>query len=453
MPLRGRKNYPGDTQPDDGKRWVLIDPNRTRFIAQVDDHSDVSKKSFPCWGYPVHCSCWRVLEANCASYGTEVDVQALFDVCRSLPCRAERLNWGHDYLLNHRYHDDVSLFSGEEGPSLSISALDEYSKIPYDNARLGNFMTSGAAPTQSSRSPQTRFVPRHSDTFARLPVEMLCQILFWLGSRDVVRLREASPTFASLPLTDEFWSSRFWAGREFEWVAEAQMNRKSLRGKWYSLWRSLQSPHSLFRHGGRNNPKRIWELASIVRCHMQQRSEHSVCHGLKIYSEFEPFFDAPQCTPRSKDTWVTATCDVRRKDCEFRGGVRSLHTRRITLPASFQSISVSWHKMAGKTYISGFQILQLDNEILKFGYVNERQSTIVTWGEKSHAANGIHGFHVALEATGVRGLSIISPSGALSNWVGDIRWPPVRVLVLPTGDDAGKPRICAIEAEFDVSQP
>lgn len=430
-------------------QWVKIETNAALFGSQTDDEDDAPQGYPHCWGYIVHRNCWLVLEANCALYGTEVDAQALFDVCRSLPYRGHLLTWGHDFLHPWDQSDDSSLFSGELRrftPYYFFNISEENSYDPLGQKEcVGNTTL-----TRPSVPPQTWFIPRHPDAFRRLPVEMLCHIICLLPSRDVVHLRQASPTFASVPLTDEFWSSRFWPGGEFEWVIDAHQNRKARRGKWHSLFEEVKNTRDSSRWGGQN-ARRIWKLASMVRGYMQQRSGHSLCNGLYIPTYFEPSLGVPHSSPLSTDTWVTAACDIRPKERHFDGGARALYTRRITLPPSFQSMSISWLKIAGKSYISGVQILQADGQTIKLGYVNQRQTTVVHWNEEDWQGTSIHGFHVALEPTGIRGLSVVSSSGALSDWVGDTKWPPVRILTLPALSREENPRIRAIHAEFDVS--
>ena len=47
------------------------------------------------WGFPFHAACWDILVEACSP--EELDIQVLFDLCRSFPLQLGILNWGHDY--------------------------------------------------------------------------------------------------------------------------------------------------------------------------------------------------------------------------------------------------------------------------------------------------------------------------------------------------------------------
>jgi hypothetical protein len=111
---------------------------------------------------------------------------------------------------------------------------------------------------------------------------------------------------------------------------------------------------------------------------------------------------------------------------------------------------VSCVQVHGKNYVSGLEMIEKDGQVTQLGYIHERCPMPVSWKEGHQGADGIVGFDMAVDARGIRGLSLISRYKLKSTWVGDWKNVPKRTLTIP-GIDGDKDRcLLTIEAEFDV---
>lgn len=455
-----------DAKDIDGKPWAKITPNRTKFHAKF---ASEAKNPFPVWGYLIHASCWKLFQANCNSCGTEIDIQALFDILRSLPVpvrdrpsiQQPTIDWGHHYEGLGRESKSSSgcenPFPGEEDIGICERMYGRKSYVePFKVNLLEKLFEEVKQGLTRANATQSFGYHGYGDSFSVLPTEVLCYISQWMRSRDVANLRIASPTFASLKLTDEFWHSRFLPGRDFDWAFEAHdatgRVSSALKGKWSHIWRKVRDHR---RSEDLWNRERVWNLASWARELMAQRAESPICHGGAVSSDFEP--DVPLETIRNTERRVmmTAGCEEQPKGKHFTSGVRTFHIRRIRepVPILLESMLVSCVKISGKHYISGLKMSLKDGQVLRLGYMHENRTMPVLWKEGHDGGGGIVGFDMAVDPKGIRGLSIISCSGMKSTWVGDWENVPKRILTVPGTSGDGNRCLLTIEADFDVRNP
>jgi hypothetical protein len=109
-----------------GRPWSRVRANRDlldaiKFWSSVAGvPSDNAGHSL--WGFPFHAACWDILVEACSP--DDLDIQVLFDLCRSFPLQLGILNWGHDYGGVVRYETtSPGLGAGEELQFMCPSGL------------------------------------------------------------------------------------------------------------------------------------------------------------------------------------------------------------------------------------------------------------------------------------------------------------------------------------------
>lgn len=288
------------------------------------------------------------------------------------------------------------------------------------------------------------------DPFASLPTEMRSFILELLPSRDVANLRLASRALASVPLSDVFWKSRFFYGRDLDHVFEVKQYFLSTahRGRWKSIF---DLARNFSNDPNMHNRKRIWRL-SLALGGLVKRTVGRPCHGLAIQSFYEP-----HCQPAEGPDliWVTAIRLVKfwNKDPPDSViaplGSRVFHTRRITLPpGGLSAVSASTIDIFGRRYISGFTFRDREDELHYLGYIHT--TTTLPLHSEEDGPLYITELCLAQDKLGIRGLTIKFDTGAVSPWFGDHDELPKRRLVLET-KHGGSTALDTFMGGFDVS--
>ncbi|KAH6974345.1 hypothetical protein BKA56DRAFT_675787 [Ilyonectria sp. MPI-CAGE-AT-0026] len=429
----------GVARRDPGSPMVWLDPLRFSF-------SKSCRRGYgppPVWGFIFHCSCWDLFSANCLSHGLTVDIQDLFHVCRSQPISISAIDWGHKYgSICDREREQGTLYVGEEAPFLLTQQICDMGKLdPFDIPTFKEIFHSqrnqdaGILDLQSRPSEQ----PAKLDSFSSLPREILSQIVCMVGSMDVLNLRLASRTYSSMPLPDRFWRSRFELGGEFEDVGEVAFRVMS-PGSWKSMYNGMRLIESSPEIG---NLKRVWKHTNQLRGLLQQREQAGYCHGTTVRSFFEPDAQAMDMD------WVTASGNLleHKGQGAFKEGSMALWCRAVTMPATCGAVSISYATILEKTYISGIKIDRINKEQIKLGFIHPEQEAIPDWGNDKGGQEKLAGFHLAIDARGIRGIRILSASGSLSAWVGDYRGIARRNLVLSSSELVA---IGHIKAGFDA---
>ncbi|KAI1808838.1 hypothetical protein F4811DRAFT_2804 [Daldinia bambusicola] len=387
----------------------------------------------PAWGFAVHSSCLEIINIAARKHGRRLDIQALFDLCRSQPQKNGILDWGHDYEGLIGYEGRIgfpkyicTFCPGEEPPlSLANARTDVYTHDPLNIPQLYRLFTHSAklfAPMEGNVLPKTSAdFHNGSDPLNALPTEMLHMILVWMDSKGVANLRLASRACASLVLPDIFWRSRFWEGREFEYVFEENTS-DSPETDWRQLFQQMKFLTAL---PSLANRKRVWSLARHLCDLIDRKQSYNICNGTPVRTLFEPG------GALDSTDWITAGPRLYEPTESFWGGARSLYDRKVKLETPSKSISVSIVPIKKKIYISGIRFVHNDDQNIALGYCKSNDGITATW-EKQQQSVTLVGFHVAFDNKGIRGIRILSVSGELSDWIGDWQNLSQRMLVLPT---------------------
>lgn len=359
------------------------------------------------WGFPFHESCWKILAL--VRPGDEVNVQALFDICRSFPVQNNMINYGHDYggmVLNEA--SDHSAESARMEPQY-------YNYPPYPADPLGipelrrkleAECLGPPARAEVDVAPQTQYPITRADAFSKLPPEVLQHILEYLPTGEIIPLKQSSKTFANLPILQPFWRSRFLPGGELECVFETRGLARRLGGRWRSAYRTTAAA---LRGDDAKNRARIWELA----CGMWKLMDVVNAGGLRGDED-----------GLGSLRWVVASRALRAGKAEFTHGSRDLFRRTLALSPGAVSVCVSLVEVFGRHYVSAIRLDQ-DGGSEVLGYQHGPGEVLLTT-----CTSGISGFYLAHDGRGVRGIAVLSGTGsAVSPWAGDHEGIPSRKLV------------------------
>lgn len=403
-------------------------------------------ESCPVWGYPIQCSCLKVLSVAHLRTGNPLDIQALFDLCRSQPIQQNALNWGHDYGGFIGWLDDPEDMFPTEDPWLFMNFIvgRAFQYDPYNDPWLDDvFGQENGTPEELLECQGQSFIACFgasdtSDPFSILPLELLVDILISLPSEDVANLRKASRCFACLRLPNKFWRSRFLPNREFSHIFEADKCPPNS-----GIWKTLYDGTKLLRHHlSVINRKRIWALASDMCNLLTQRAASPICHGVAWKTMFEPQGIADPFQ------WEVVASGISSPTDYFHSGSRAISERTLHLPESISKIIISLAYINGRSYVSGISFTSNDHQKLDIGYIRPDQQYEVCWEKCQQDAVSIRGFHAAVDPRGIRGLSVLSSTG-FSKWVGDYNDVPKRLLKLASSNETSPP-IKNIKASFDV---
>ncbi|KAJ2992751.1 hypothetical protein NUW58_g2060 [Xylaria curta] len=392
------------------------------------------------WGFPFHCSCWELLKAT--SPTKDVNVQSLFDLCRSFPVLSGSLDFGHDYgglYCRRHYHGFYPPFPGEETRlsgkcNTSNPIYQDHFLDPMDISFLGKIVED-REPLRNSPSPPPS-IPKiefADDPFGILPVEIIQCIFPYLASADVLNLKLSSHVVAHTPLPDRFWHSRFCHGREFDYMFEFARHSK-YKGQWKKVFLLIRQRRN---HPFFANRRRIWALATGPHGLHDLLSQTGTCHGTALRSWFE------QDAPLDLRAWVTASRNLNPYGNDFSRGSRSLHERYLAFPEILSSISVSVVDLFTGRYVSGARVSDTDGTVLDLGYFEPHSSITFT-------TTRILGFLLAQDQRGIRGIKVLSESGRTSEWIGESRDLPRRRLVLPKTTEMGENFVKYIKGGFDA---
>jgi hypothetical protein len=142
---------------------------------------------------------------------------------------------------------------------------------------------------------------------------------------------------------------------------------------------------------------------------------------------------------------VTARGPIIPEKESFTFGSRLLHERMIAVPDDGTGLYISTINISGRRYISGIRIHQSNDKSSTLGYRHvEDEVQLLSCGAEPLR---IAGFYLAEDQRGVRGLSVISDTGAVSKWVGDYESIERRRLVRSS---AGQDVIKYLKGGFDV---
>lgn len=168
------------------------------------------------------------------------------------------------------------------------------------------------------------------------------------------------------------------------------------------------------------------------------------CHGSPSFTVFEPTGFKDVCEPFSASGTIIPA------HRPFDRGSRALFNRRVPFPKVETRLWLSTIQINGVSYVSGIRLVLEDQREPLLGYHGGGHEEMATWGNDLSSATSVAGFLVAINNRGVRGLSVLSTSGAQSNWVGDHCGLPKRRLMASTISETSLPEERYLKGGFDV---
>ncbi|KAI1288706.1 hypothetical protein F5Y03DRAFT_80152 [Xylaria venustula] len=390
------------------------------------------------WGFRFHDTCWCLAEQASAPY--PVDLKILWRILRSVPHSHVPL-WGHTYgglySIARRDKGRSSRHFMPLGTSTSLfipSAYYNPFNVPELKARLAQLRadTGDSIPIKEEEAMTLMPPPTEAiDPFSILPPELREIILTYVDTADVLSLRLSSWVIATTPLSQGFFQSRFWPGRELDFLFDGFLLSRSDKAgiDWRELYRLSKEriKHNLVGLGERNR-LRIWK--QTVRPLIQATYQIAKLTELRGNSELED----PRGLWRSIQSW--------RDDIELVGDLNlCVNQAEIELPSSrIEAIHVSFINFFGTKFISGLAFETEHGEDIEIGYINPGSE------EPLIVEGSLEGFHVAVDYYGLRAISPYTGKHMESeylDWVGDTE--DLRIDTLKcTG-----PMIQRIRATFD----
>lgn len=403
-----------------------------RGVSPPGSEMPESQRETDAWGFRFHDSCWRLLEQACAP--RPVDLEMLWRILRSVPHSLGLPFWGHNFgglyisTRRDRYNGTrIALLGGFSSLMIPSAYYDPF-EVPELRTRLAQMriQADSAVPPNENVPPVTPSPasPDSVDPFWVLPVELRDLILAFVDTEDTLPFRLASRAIASTPLSQSFFQSRFWPGREWHVFFDGFLISPSERIgiDWRGLYRLSKEriKHNLVGLGERNR-LRIWKQTAqpLARATVE----------ISRLSELKGRSDWSQDTPRYSWKSVEASHNF---DPELFGEVqRCVFEAEIELPASnIEAIHVSLVEFFGTKFISGLVFETEHGEDIEIGYV------IPGAEEPLLVEARLEGFHIAADD---RGFHAISPyigqhmQSEYLDWVGDRADLPVQTLKCTAG--------------------
>lgn len=418
-----RRGEPLIAPSDENKRY---DDYGFKVSEKVQVSPGPISHSDPEIGYLFHESCWKLLKARLLP--SPVPIQTLYNVCRSSPIPSPGLvNLGLDYwgfmrdpVSPDSWHDShilrrLTARIGSNGVTIPATRLDPFD-IPKLEQCLGETLQPGPPEDTGSRiSPSFQSQP---DTFSRLPPELLEEIRVFLASRDVTNLHLSSRTFASLPLSQYFWASRFRGTLERSHIFEPTILELDNSGSkpprdWKSLYHKAASsktpPDALW------NRERIWNcfhpLANLFVTlppvdDTTVRDFEGVCTETEVFKATSGWrCISGDFRPRSPSVPSSMACNIR-------------FEQNIRVPKDLEQIAISTLPFCGQQNITGIRLISRKTSDTHLGYVLPGKETILNLVDQDGGQDTLTGFICALDKRGIHGLRAVTSGGHLSEWVG-----------------------------------
>lgn len=496
--------------------------------------------------------------------GTVVDIHALWRILQSVPCAHDLPNWGHNYgglylgvAKDQARGEHFVLLSSNSNLVIPSTYSDPFrvpelqsimARLRIDEALPDSYHREGRVSAVSLGSRRKReediafgsglanndamlsledglhtpasiaispacespHLPTDSDSaeirddpFAFVPLEIREMILTTLTSADVCNLRLSSRAMAATPLTQYFFSSRFWPGRELETIFDGFLLHSSHRLglDWHALYRFMRSRLRFNQVClGEKNRLRIWRqtvrpLARAAEALGAARLSGHVAGNIvfsgpgfwQAWNSIEQDDSAGADASRGgdRDNWRTVTT-VKQLDPESWGDMGRRVTRaEVKLPKDrlVDSVVVSVVEFFDVRYITGLSFvlkpgkqavdgdespsLPEDQSIIHLGYITARsrdqivlsvprrrpqQQDVLSTTTTTDVPGLLQGFHAAVDECGFRGLALIAGRAVESEYLswagqaGTFRSYPIRI---GGGESA---RLGTVSAVFDVSR-
>lgn len=411
------------------------------------------------WGFFFHAHCWEILRQ--VLYPREIDIHVFKEICMSCPTSYCGIDWGHDYGgIYNRAHGAVPGFCGRLGRlkdlELRANGRPDYMRAVWrfdplhipeieDLLAASKSISNGQQQEDPELFPEIEaFLKRErryhlSDPLTTLPPEIRETILLLLPSRDVCNLRVASRAFASLQLSNKFWSSRFRRHFEFSFLFET---RRYLENSLSSVaWRRVYDGVKR-RSAVRNirNRRRIWDLMLSLAETLIDIADHPL-KGVPSLTFYDEKF------PQSNMHWRHASSLIELNSYQRDGACQALHCRTIHFNTAIDEVYISLVTIGGKDYVAGMQFILSGGEVAEIGYILLRKRVYMNLRGVlgSRLKPNLQGLHLAVAERGIQGIAFLSSMGELSKWAGSSKGTPCQLFV------SHGPPVSSLQAHFDVS--
>lgn len=377
--------------------------------------------------FPFHELCWKLLQKMLHPH--PVPLERFYDICLSCPTdRKGWLDWGHDYgqlmdrLPVDRYPwEDVYVvgyvkrYLGDEDSPLAYFKSDPF-HVPEIQQAIEESRERRDSRNFSSISPIFRGEP---DCFAQLPQEILEYIRILLPSHSVTSLRMATRSFASLPLNQSFWASRFEPFNERGFIFEARDPEYSTPSEqrtrdWKALY--LKTSSSVVSSKEMMNRKRIWDS---MRDLVDLLLEKPLVDPHRVRSIQGVF---PGDVSQEIAMWRSVGGDLDpREGPPAPSGMpcTSIWEQTVSFPTKLRRMAVSMRTFNGKQYVSGLRLVSEEHDQdLLIGYVLPGKEKYIDIQGPHDEGGQLNGFVVAVGPRGIQALRITTTAGHISKWAG-----------------------------------
>lgn len=436
--------------------------------------------SRPLWGFPFHCSCWDLFNADRKAHGKPpYNPQALFEVLMSFP-RDNLTDFGHNYGGVADYGCRLDLEAGQVvqgydqfGPLLpgekstfklaynrtNSTILDIQKQDPMYNAEIRSvFETEDSSADLTFGPPpdmrQEENCAEGNDMFREFPYGILWSILSHLSQKDFFNLRRSSRVFRHMFIPEVYWRSRFLPQKKLECVFDALDDHTYDRKVPWSI--AYQRLMYISRNASLKNRRRVWKLSRTLGNLHDEAAEIRGGTDTILSQDIEHhrgFWEGEG----SDLAWAYAGGYLRMSNQSFAAGARVLQFQDGFFPADMREMRVSSVDHLDKSYVCG---LSWGWNRGQLGHVRHRKGDLLFWRHQPRWDVRIVGFHLALDQHGIRGLCAVSANNKLSNWSGCLYGLPKKRLMLYESPDDQEDlnrqepprlRIIRFKAGLDVS--
>ncbi|KAE8351620.1 hypothetical protein BDV28DRAFT_136725 [Aspergillus coremiiformis] len=380
----------------------------------------IGDRVYPQPGFLFHESCWELLQGTL--HPRAVPIQRLYDICLSCPVDKEGwLDWGHSYGgLMDRHPSEaypwedvyivgyIKRYLSNTSSPLSLATADPLDVFEVRQALMDSQDRRDSTATAGLISSSPIAI---ADCFQSIPQEILEQIQMLLPSRGVANVRLASRSFASLPLAQSFWASRFACHQERGYCFEARDQRYSgayaLRSRDWKVFYEKTAVTPTASTELRNR-KRIWSyLKNMADLILQQPLSNE-----GMTREFELWPKEAVATWRSVGGDFSARSNG---NSPYQMKCREIYRQTISINSSIRSIGVSFQELSDKKYVSGLRFILANNEELRMGYVLSSKEKHIELNSECFDLNGLI---VAVGPRGIMAFRVVTGQGEISTWVG-----------------------------------
>ncbi|KAE8378910.1 hypothetical protein BDV26DRAFT_178586 [Aspergillus bertholletiae] len=351
-----------------------------------------------------------------------IPIQRLYDICLSCPAHVKGwLDWGHSYgglmdrhpIEGYPWEDVypagyIRRFLWDMSSPLTFAMSDPLDVSEVQQA-LVDSQDKRENATMTSLIPLARITT--ADCFQELPQEILEQIQMLLPSHSVANVRLASRPFASLPLTQSFWASRFACHQERGYCFEARYllcsGAHTMRSR---DWKTFYDETAVTSKSTNElkNRKRIWSyLRNIADLILEQPLINE-----EMTRELELWPKNPVAAWRPVGGDFSVRSDG---NSPYQMKCRVIYEQTISITSSIRSIGVSFRELSDKKYVSGLRFMLTNNEQIRLGYVLPSKEKHV---DLNSGCFDLSGFIAAVGPRGIIALRIATGQGEISNWVG-----------------------------------